>query len=185
MVSDQSVVQLCPLLPFYTVSSLAGDVFLRKSTSAAQSATIFHLPMLNKSDRLFLILSHDRPRTSKIHSPAANGAASVRKLGVIKADMVIGRARVRPTRARGRKIDGIGCWAYQISGGNGLRYAGGNSLVLEMRRTLNVRIGVGRSGGEADVEAAGEIAASSSSKETKAHEALKTTKNLIIILGLL
>lgn len=54
--------------------------------------------MLNKSGRLFLILSHDRPRTRKIDGPAANGAASVRKLGVIKADMVVGRARVRQLR---------------------------------------------------------------------------------------
>lgn len=65
---------------------------------------------------------------------------------------------------------------------NGLRYAGGNSLVLDLGRTLNVRIGVGRSGGEADVEAAGEIAASSSSEETKAHEVLNMTKTLMIIL---
>lgn len=59
-----------------------------------------------------------------------------------------------------------------------MRYAGGNNLVLESRRTLDVRIGVGRSGGEADVEAAGEIAASSSSQETKAHEALNAVKSL-------
>ena len=41
---------------------------------------------------------------------------------------------------------------------------------------------MGRSGGEADVEAAGEIAASSSRQETKAHEALNTMENFIKML---
>lgn len=55
---------------FVDVTSLAVDVFLRKSISAAQSATRIYLPISNKSGRLVLIWDN-KPRMSRNGYPAA------------------------------------------------------------------------------------------------------------------